>query len=610
MRACISVFRGILITMALGGWAGGLGAQVLQVGPLNPAFCADQEMRAKQPPAVRTATGHSLGHRPTPWNLAHLRGQALAKGGAARAALPAVYDLRTTGKLPAVRNQGSHGTCWAFASYGSLESCLLPAELRNFSVNNLVNLAGYDFTYEDGGMAAMSIAYLARWSGPVNESDDPYNTYGVPSPSPAGLPVQKHVQNAIVLPLKANALDNDTIKLAVTQYGAVYIGMCYEDEAYNGAHSSFYYHGTNYANHAVAIVGWDDTYPAGRFNDAPQGNGAFIVRNSWSADWGEGGYFYCSYYDTVMGYDEQVCFYNAETNANYSGLYQYDPLGWINTLGYSSSTTAWGANIFTATTACPVQAVGFYNVDVNTHYAIHVYSGVTANQPRSGTLVTSQSGTLAYPGYYTVALNTLVPLAAGQRFAVVIQLTASQTHYPMAVEYAIPDYSSRATAAPGQSFISPDGNSWQDMTEWDSTANACIKAYAGAAMAPSRGPDIRINGLTNDVSVGYGANVSVTVQIEPGQYTGVSADWWIIAATPDGWCYYGPDFNWQVENDLTRMLPVYEGALFNLGATTVLSASTLARGAYGFYFAVSPRSGHLDINDPYLWHKRIGLNVE
>ena len=46
--------------------------------------------------------------------------------------LPSYYDLRLLGKLTPVGDQGSSGVCWAFASLGSLESCLLPNETWNF----------------------------------------------------------------------------------------------------------------------------------------------------------------------------------------------------------------------------------------------------------------------------------------------------------------------------------------------------------------------------------------------------------------------------------------------------------------------------------------------
>ena len=37
-------------------------------------------------------------------------------------ALPSSYDLRTTGRLTPIRDQGSFGTCWAFAGAAALEA--------------------------------------------------------------------------------------------------------------------------------------------------------------------------------------------------------------------------------------------------------------------------------------------------------------------------------------------------------------------------------------------------------------------------------------------------------------------------------------------------------
>jgi Cysteine protease len=36
--------------------------------------------------------------------------------------------------------------------------------------------SGFDGTADEGGNYAMATAYLARWSGPVSESSDPYDT--------------------------------------------------------------------------------------------------------------------------------------------------------------------------------------------------------------------------------------------------------------------------------------------------------------------------------------------------------------------------------------------------------------------------------------------------
>ena len=123
---------------------------------------------------------------------------------------------------------------------------------------------------------------------------------------------------------------------------------------YKASTASYYYNGTSGTNHEVLIVGWDDNYAASNFATAPAGNGAFIVKNSWGTSWGSGGYFYASYYDTRFGRasNPTAVFDDAEATGNYTGVYQYDPLGDCNDLGYGS-TTGWFANVFTAQANAP-----------------------------------------------------------------------------------------------------------------------------------------------------------------------------------------------------------------------------------------------------------------
>ena len=97
--------------------------------------------------------------------------------------IPAYYDLRNEGRVTPMRDQGPNGSCWAFASYGSAESVLLPRENTDFSEKNLRNTHGYDWGPKDGGTFQVSAAYLSRWSGPIAERDEPYHPYDFYSPS-------------------------------------------------------------------------------------------------------------------------------------------------------------------------------------------------------------------------------------------------------------------------------------------------------------------------------------------------------------------------------------------------------------------------------------------
>ena len=189
----------------------------LQAAPLNPAFIEFMGRKAGDM-AGATRPGYPLGLAPAPLDFSgafHVKPSLTA----ASKALPARYDLREAGRLTPVRSQAPYGTCWAFASYGSLESCLMPAENRYFSINNLANRHGSDYGYDDGGGWTMSAAYLARWDGPMNEADYPYPD---PGKSPPGLSVQKHLNALYCIP-RAGALDDEALKQAVMDYGAVYI---------------------------------------------------------------------------------------------------------------------------------------------------------------------------------------------------------------------------------------------------------------------------------------------------------------------------------------------------------------------------------------------------
>ncbi len=462
------------------------------IAPENPRF-SEYQNRKLVSQTASSPVGHRSGLIPSPVDLSHLKHIPVADVYAsASASTPTSYDLRTLNRVTPVENQGSAGVCWTFATYGSLESYLMPGETWSFSENNIKNLLssanvpkGFDRGPNDGGNFLMSTAYLARGSGPVDTRDEPYSATSSFSSSEIGLPVYKNAQNVTFLPNRNGPTDNLALKEAIINYGAVAATMYfdpYNTTNYNQNTYSYYYNGATSSDHAVTIVGWVDSFSKNNFSQTPPGDGAFIIKNSWgttSADWGNvnnnNGYFYVSYYDSNIGYDMNTLF-TAENPKDYTNIYQYDPLGWTSSYGYGKPT-GWGANIFTAKSDEVLKAVSFYTTDLNCNYVINIYNN-TGSKPINQTgPVLTQSGAIPNAGYHTVPLNFGIKLEAGQNFSVVLKLTNPNYQYPIAIETPISNYCSQATANALESFVSSDGNKWTDITTIYPNTDVCIKAF-------------------------------------------------------------------------------------------------------------------------------------
>lgn len=441
-----------------------------RLAPLNPKFLTYIDTCKMPRPKGRTAEEdrYPLGGVPSPVDLSHVRGPV---EDAVNTDYPSYFDLRTLNRVTAVKHQMNYPTCWTFSAFTSLESCLIPDEYVDFSEWHLARTHGFDYPVEDAGNSFMTTAYLARWSGPLNESDFPYGgggnlaRYYIPA---------KHVQQVTYLPLREGPLDNDTIKYFIMNVGPVDFAYNWDFDNFSEVENTNYTPNNGGENHRLAIVGWDDNFPIRRFKHPPPGKGAFIARNSWGSDWGEEGYCYISYYDHAFLHF--TVFNNAENVHNYGTIYQYDPLGHTRTWGTRES---WGANVFRSETREALEAVGFFAVDFNMNYEIHIHKHINPadNSPVSGTPAAVKTGELVYGGYYTIKLDDPVPLEQGEYFSAAVKFTASNYNYSVPIEAPIANHSSAAAANPGESYVSEDGILWADLTQVVDDSNVCIKAY-------------------------------------------------------------------------------------------------------------------------------------
>ena len=217
----------------------------------------------------------------------------------------------------------------------------------------------------------------------------------------------------------------ENIKRAILDHGAVASGI-YIDYQYWNYNECAYYCPEIAGNHAVAIVGWDDSFSREKFKDGirPVNDGAWIVRNSYgdSDPWLGDGYLYVSYEDASLG--EIVAFEMVEATNDYMHNYQYD--GTASPVFNVSGESGWKcANTFVAQGAkdgCNerLEAVSIDLLSTQVQYQLEIYTGLSPfGDPTEGTLSASQSGVLKDAGCQRIALDTPVMLAPGELFAVV-----------------------------------------------------------------------------------------------------------------------------------------------------------------------------------------------
>lgn len=452
--------------------------------------------------------------------------------------LPSSFDLRNVNGnnyVTPVKDQAKNGNCWAFASIAALESFLLKNEgmtydfstKYDFSENNLKNVMsslgrqGADYLVNEGGRAGMALAYFLRWSGPISEELDKYELDAT-SKSINNVPIEydnseKHVQGIKYIHARNNPLDNNEIKQAIMDYGGVVTSMTFIQQYPFLNKCNYYYSGNpintdekgNSLMHEVCIVGWDDNYQKENFPLLPQGNGAFIVKNSYGSNWGDNGYFYVSYYDTCFAHFEEFeisnavgfAFTSVQNKINYDINYQYTPLGttWWMDIGQKSVKYAnqWIASANEIIKACGVYVDDAVTCDIDV---------IVNNQKVSET----KNIQLNYAGFHTITLKVPVKITKSQTFRIEITLH-SNNNIKIPIEVTRPLVNggfiyTKASSNLGESSIF-DGKKWIDMASLIPNSNLCLNAYTDYdSPIPTR-----ID--ASDLTMNYGENKPLVVTL-------------------------------------------------------------------------------------------------
>ena len=203
-------------------------------------------------------------------------------------AAPDSYDWRNYGRVCPVKDQGSCGSCWAFATIGNLEGLYAAkkGECKTFSEQMLVDCDTSDSAC-NGGLMEYAFTWLKNFGGICLDSDYPYKGVKSTCKCTEDLFIDMKVTGYKKLGSSWStwsAVDEDEVKEFLYETGPLAIAL-------NADPLQTYSSGildvtsakcpTSGINHAVLLVGY------GTSNSTPY----WIIKNSWGRSWGESGYF-------------------------------------------------------------------------------------------------------------------------------------------------------------------------------------------------------------------------------------------------------------------------------------------------------------------------------
>ncbi len=218
--------------------------------------------------------------------------------------LPSSWDWRAHNACTSVKNQGSCGGCWAFSTVGAFECAIKRVDGVETDLSEQFLISCNDKNYGCNGGWFLHDMHIDP--GAVLESCFPYQASDVSCKSTCSHPYKLSSWSYVD---PNNALPSvSAIKSAIYQYGPISAAVYATDafQAYSGGvfDSSYTPSSDHPVNHAIMLVGWDDS------------KGAWILRNSWGPGWGENGYMYIKYGALNVGYGANYVVYDGGGNNN------------------------------------------------------------------------------------------------------------------------------------------------------------------------------------------------------------------------------------------------------------------------------------------------------
>ena len=235
--------------------------------------------------------------------------------------VPLPFDY--IGYYTPIKDQQSCGSCWAFATCAQMESAIKKKNGQTLNLSEQFLISCNDMNYDcDGGwfihdmhvdpgaVLESCIPYTATNGScnpgfPMSIQDLSNPGYIPPPPPPPPLCDAPccSIQSWSYVGNSSSTPSVDAIKQAIIDYGAVscavyvdpnkyFLGILIQASHFMSYTGGVYNHcvSDQGVNHAVQIIGWDDS------------KGAWRMKNSWGTGWGESGFMWISYGCSKIGY--------------------------------------------------------------------------------------------------------------------------------------------------------------------------------------------------------------------------------------------------------------------------------------------------------------------
>ena len=421
-------------------------------------------------------------------------------GIASYALYPGTYNANEERFVTEVKNQRNTSLCWAFSLASNLETSLLTREQKYYDLSeeqlayfwaNRVNdplgntpndkITRTQSDYHGTGNGRVASFFLSTWSGMTTEEKVPFQSSSVTWPDSLAYDTSAYMEDAIF-----SQYTVERTKQLLMEYNSVSAMIYMLDNYYYPDTASYSCPQSGLVNHAVTIVGWDDTYSKENFPSASGVNndGAWIVKNSYGKNWGKNGYFYLSYEDKSI---TNLVSNTAVTTPAYPNNYFYDgaAAGTVTFPGKTINNGYYVSNIFKATAGNGKdEELGEIVTAVpqdNTDFQIQVYTDLkNTSDPTSGTPAYAEPVDYTQPlaGIHTIHLNTPVKIPQGTFYSVVIRIPdGSNKFYVEKTTTSTSWFTATAGIDPDQSFFSTSGKKWYDAGNQQYNCCFSVKAH-------------------------------------------------------------------------------------------------------------------------------------